>query len=495
MLTEADRDSQIAGQLLVQGRFVEAAERYRMLLSKSPQRADDWYNLGYCLRQMGDYEHALTAYAASLDLGIQCPEEVHLNRAVIYSDGLRCEDEAELELTQALTLAPAYMPAWLNLGNLHEERGEREAAIRCYEKILSLDPLPSSQQGLDALARLSHLRPPQALDDQRLAKMTRAIADPAFGMHSRAGLSLALGRVFDQMGEYVKAFAAWQQGNSLLQGLGPRYDRGRQEAIIDTLIELFAEPDPVTEPAADGPSPLFICGLFRSGSTMLEQALAMHPDLVAGGELDYFPRLIASEILPFPEALAHKTTDWQQAIAHAYRQQVSRLLPSSHAAKWFSDKRPDNFLLIGALLRWFPDGQVLHTRRHLLDVGLSIYTQHLNQAVMPYSSSLEDIGHYIVQYSRLMAHWKRLWPNRIHDFDYDAFVRAPEQELRPVLEWLGLDWHPGCLAFHERRQTVKTASYWQVRQPLYQSASGRWKNYEDALAPLILTLQASAQMA
>jgi hypothetical protein len=138
----------------------------------------------------------------------------------------------------------------------------------------------------------------------------------------------------------------------------------------------------------------------------------------------------------------------------------------------------------------FPDARIVHTVRHPLDTGLSIYSQHLSQDRFPYSSDLGHIGHYIAHYRRLMAHWKARYPGTIHDFDYDAFVRAPRATLEPLLEFLGLPWHEDCLRFHLAGGAVKTASYWQVREPLHEAASGRWRPYATMLSPLIDALRA-----
>ena len=139
--------------------------------------------------------------------------------------------------------------------------------------------------------------------------------------------------------------------------------------------------------------------------------------------------------------------------------------------------------------RLFPDAKIIHTTRHPIGNGLSIFQQHLNPRVAGYSCDLADIGHHYGEYRRLMAHWKTLYPDSIFDFDYDTFVREPQPALRGLLDFLGLDWDARCLEFHRLRNTVKTGSYWQVRQPLHGSASERWRHYDAHLAPLRATLR------
>lgn len=472
---------QQGGALLAQGRPAEAARAYRELVALDAGHADAWYNLGYALKACGCFDDALDAYDHALQARVADPQEVHLNRAAIYSDHLRRPDLAEAELDRALALRPGYLPAHLNLGNLHEEQGRRDAAVRCYEAILA-DPGGAAEYRHEAMARLAHLQPPERADAPMLGELRQAAMasrDPL----TRANLWFALGRAYERLHCTAPAFDAFTQANDSARRAGPAYDRGRQEQFIDALIRCFDVPSTPTVSEAS-PAPLFICGMFRSGSTLLEQVLAAHPGIRAGGELEWLQRLVRGPLAPFPASVAGLTTERLGAMADDYRAQLQRLFPDAGDARYITDKRPDNFLLIGLIKRLFPCARILHTVRHPLDTGLSVYMQHLAPGVAPYAGTLADIGHYFAQYRRLMAHWKRLYPQDIHDVDYDRLVRDPRAELEPALAFLGLDWHPDCLQFHRLGNVVKTASYWQVRQPLYGDASGRWQRYGECLAPL-----------
>lgn len=483
-----------ASALLRSGRRTEATETYRRLLAIQPTQPDAWYNLGYLLRSEGKYEEALSAYGQALAHGIGHPEQVHLNRAVIYSDCLRRDSEAERELRAALTLDARFIPALLNLGNLHEERGEREEAIDCYERILS-EPADSRSRNrdirLEALARMAHLRPPESASDPALNRLQQAASTASAEEDIRANLMFALGRAYDALGLHDQAFDAFARGNRHARRTGPAYDRVQSRQRTDTLIAAFTaaqltHPAPVT---GAGPAPLFICGMFRSGSTLIEQVLAAHPQVVAGGELTFLPRLVAGPLAPFPASMATPAPDREAALAREYRTHLAQLFPHASAATYISDKRPDNFLLIGLIKRLFPAARIIHTTRHPLDNGLSLFMQHLDRRVASYANDLGDIGHYYGQYRRLMAHWKSLYGESILDFDYDVFVTEPQPALQRLLGFLGLDWDDRCLQFHELRNTVKTASYWQVRRPLYGEASGRWRAYQAHLGPLRRGLQ------
>ena len=480
-----------------QGRYREAIDAYRRLLALQPELTDCWYDLGYLLKAEGEYDAALEASGEALARGVKAPEEVHLNRGVIYADHLRRDEAAERELRAALGIDPEYFPALLNLGNLQEERGEREAALASYDRLISGKPgkprdARSEALRSEALARIAHLRPPRNPDDPLLAQLKATAANVALDHVTRANLLFALGRASDRLGLCDEAFAAFAEANRHARLTGPTYSRIQARRLTDALIRAFSQPlPPAGEKAAvTGIQPLFICGMFRSGSTLVEQVLAAHPGVTAGGELDFLPRLVRGPLAPFPAAMRALDTRRLATLAADYRAHLERLFHEAHArGALVTDKRPDNFLLIGLIKQLFPDARIIHTVRDPLDNGLSIYMQHLDQRAMSYSSDLANIGHYYGQYRRLMAHWQRLYGDSILDFDYDEFVREPRPALERLLAFLGLDWDERCLDFHRLGNTVKTASYWQVRRPLYGEASGRWRNYAAHLGPLLAALR------
>jgi hypothetical protein len=225
--------------------------------------------------------------------------------------------------------------------------------------------------------------------------------------------------------------------------------------------------------------------MLRSGSTLAEQVLAGHPDVRAGGELGLLPTLVQERLTPYPESL--RSADAAQRLAELaanYRAQVARLFSEAPVV---TDKRPDNYLHIGLVKAMFPGAKIIHTVRDALDTGLSIFFLHAAPS-QAYATDLTHIGHHQRQYGRLMAHWKRLYPDDIFDLDYDRFVREPRIVLAELLAFCGLPWDERCLGFSERDNAVRTASVWQVRQPLYTASSGRWRPYGHRLAPLMAAL-------
>lgn len=460
----------LASQLRAQGRAVEAAEVYRRLLAIRPDLPDSWYNLALMERATGRFDAALSAYDEALRRGISGPEEVRLNRAVIHADDLGRHDLAQVELEAALAIAPDYLPALLNLGNLHEDMGRRAEARVAYERALAVSPDDAL-----ALARLAGLARPKDAADPVINRLRAAIAAPGRTAEDRAELGFALGKALDQVEAYDAAFAAYAEANAASRAADPsaRYDRAAHEAFIDALIAAF--PEPAVATGVDPEAPVFICGMFRSGSTLAEQILAGHSRVTAGGELGLVPAL-ARRLEPYPRSLASGGPD---LIARARALYLQGLRTARPGAALVTDKRPDNFLHIGLIRAMFPNARIVHTARDPLDTILSNWFLHLDRS-MPHAMDLEDMAHWHGQYRRLMAHWTALYPDML-TLDYDVLVREPRREIEGLLTYLGLDWEEAVMDFHKADTGVRTASVWQVREPLYVRSSGRWRNYEKHL--------------
>ena len=237
---------------------------------------DEWFNLAWQQQRQGQYRAALASYWQALTRGVEQPEEAHLNRAVILAEGLAKSDAAERELEAALALNPRFVAAWVNLGNLHEQKGERAPARRAYEQALALDPA----QPL-ALSRLPDLRPIAGPDDPLIATLRQAIARPGASAADLADLGFGLGKALDTVGAYDEAFAAYVAANQASRAsagdAAAGYDAPAHERFVDRLIAAFPAPLPADAAAPDATGRIFICGMFRSGSTLVEQILASHP--------------------------------------------------------------------------------------------------------------------------------------------------------------------------------------------------------------------------
>jgi tetratricopeptide (TPR) repeat protein len=441
-----------------------------------PDHADHWFNLGYARRQLGDHRGALDAYATALANGLTGAEAAHVNRAVILAGPLGNAADAEAELQQAIALNGEFLPAWLNLGELHEDQGNAAAARRAYDRAL-------------------HIAPGNGRAQARLAALTvlegdAAAAVAALEARCHAGLAanddaleilFAFGNALDAAGRHEDAFEAIVAANALsarLRQPGQRYDPAQMQQLTDALCR-FSPPYQPAVQSDDAARALFICGMFRSGSTVLEQLVARHPRIAAGGELELIPAFVHTQLHPYPDRLKTVSDAELDGMRHAYTDTLASICPLS---RFVTDKRPDNFLHIGLIKRLFPDAKIIVTRRAPLDNLLSIFFLNFADTVT-YSDDLHHIVDYMRHYDRLIAHWVKLYPDDICFVDYEAVVTAPEPTLARIYTWLGLkpDDDAARLA-SSAAAVIRTPSNWQARGPLHHRSVGRWRNFEQPLA-------------
>ena len=319
----------------------------------------------------------------------------------------------------------------------------------------------------------------EAKASESVIKLRATLEDNSILPDDAAEISFALGHALDAVGEYDDAFAAFTIANTAMQPV-ERYSALRNEQLIDSLINIFAHPS--TSLYSDDTKPLiFICGMFRSGSTLAEQRLALHSRVTAGGEFEFIPALVAEKLQPYPQKFMHLNDAQLLELRNAYLNDLKAIYPKYDI---ITDKRPDNFLHIGLIKALFPNAKIVHTYRQPLDNILSIYFGHFDKSII-YGNELENIAHWYLQYSRLMQHWKQVYPNDIFDLNYDRLVVDSHSSMSELLSFCGLETEKGVATKAPKSSIVKTLSSWQVRQPLHARSSGRWKNYEAHLTDII----------
>lgn len=455
-----------ANVLVRLGRLDDAINRFQQYIQLQPGQAVAHYNFALILKQAGEYESAIAEYQTALHLGIDQPEQIHTNLSIIYSAQQR-HPEARAALALALTKSPDYVPALYNLGLLEEEFSHWDQARALFRQILQINPDYSA-----AMVRLANNQVITDLDDPLVDLMKQALVSKTASHDEREALNFALGKVHDDSGDYTKAFTYYQQANFAGRARAGDYAAGKHEALITGLTEAFPLPLPITTSTA---RPIFICGMFRSGSTLLAQMLDAHPALTSAGEVDFFGRQV-----PLANLLGPIDEPMLAELAHRYGTHIQQQFPD---ATRVIDKRPDNFLYVGLIMAMYPNALIINTCRQPLDNCLSVYAQPL-AGQMAYATDLLATGHYYVQYQRLMNHWRKCWPDNIIDVDYDQLVESPDTALAPLAAFLNIDDYRPCLDFHNATNRVRTASVWQVRQPLHQNSSGRWRHYAKPLQPL-----------
>ncbi len=437
---------------------------YENYLKFDPGSATAAFNYAYNLARGGRFEAAIEFYERALLLKIDMPEEVHLNIANVYMEHLHAHDKAREHLNEALDLNPGYSSAYYNLGNLSEQEGDRGAASENFRESLRADPT-----NVSALARLADTKKFTDLNDPVLMQLITTARQS-----ENSDVQHALGRAYELLGHYELAWQHFTKANATDARTMPAYNPAQIETDFGRIVKQCT-PDWLNQFGDVSGEPVFICGMFRSGSTLLEQMLASHPAFVAGGESEFFPRLIAREFPDYPSGLddvsVNAVHDWQRQHSELTRKRFG-------LAQAVTDKRPDNFLYIGLIKALLPRAKILVTERDWRDVATSIYSVRLgpNQS---YSTNLRDIRHYIEQQNELVNHWESLLGSDLIRVRYEDLVLQPRATLTDLLESLGHDWHDACLLFHELKNSVKTASVWQVREPLHDKSIGRWKNYHD----------------
>ena len=438
-------------------------EAYRKYLAHHPDAAIAAFNLAYNLARDGQFDEAIRLYERTLELGIDAPEEVHLNIANIYMDHLQAHDRARLHLQQALSLNPDYAAAWYNLGNLAEQAGRRDEASSNFEKSLELDASNES-----ALARLADTKKFSRPDDPLYARL----AAVARGSRN-SDVHFALGRAYEQLQEFALAWRHFLQGNALDERVMPAYEPQQVEADFAGIRSQCSR-EWLGRFTGDSAEHVFICGMFRSGSTLLEQMLGAHPAFTAGGESQFFPRLVAREFPHYPQGLADLSSDRVAAWREAHAEQLERLHGESGR---ITDKRPDNFLYLGLIKAVLPAAKFVVTERDWRDTATSIFSVRLGPG-QPYATRLENIRHYIRLQADLIDHWADVLGADLRRIRYEHLVTVPEQTMTGLLEWLGEAWDERCLSFHQATNNVQTASVWQVREPIHGKSVGRWRRYE-----------------
>jgi tetratricopeptide (TPR) repeat protein len=476
--TDAHRNRDIA--LIALRRFAEAEAACREALVRFPHEALVMRDLGHVLTELKRPEEALEHLekAASIEPG-DATIRLRISAAHFY-----CGDPhaSEAACRQALALEPNVGSYWSLLGQILRALGRFDEARNCFQHALELDPgSPSAYGGLAVLGE-------QADSEDQLVCLQGRLDDVAHPTTTRADAGFALGLLLDNAERHDEAFAAFAQANTLyremLAASGEGHDREAFRRRVDNLIETCT-PDFYAMIGEDGnPSemPVFVVGMPRSGTSLVEQIAATHSRVAGAGELPDIGRIVgAVEAHGLGRHVDELDPDFAARLARGYS---ARLATLSGGAPRVIDKMPDNILHLGLLAVLFPAARVIICRRDPRDIALSCYFRRFDQPI-PWAYDLIDCGHRALEIERLADHWRRVLPLRMLTIDYEALVADLEGESRRLIAFLGLDWEPACLHFHETDRPILTASGWQVRQPLFTSSVGRWRRYERHMRPLL----------
>lgn len=459
-----------------QKRWQDIANLYLNIALIQANNSTIHFNCAYYLKLAGKFEQAITHYNKTLALGISQDYEVSLNLAIIYSEHLGEPNKAIDILLKANSKYPDNDAILYNLANVYEQLGNKEKALSYFQ--LAFTKNPKNYNALARQADISHISSP---NNSLIVKMNSAL-ELSTNISDKINIAYALGKSYNDCNEYKLAFEFYQQANELDKQTLPVYNAKSCESYINSIIDTFNKAwfDNFESPSLDiyNLPPLFICGMFRSGSTLCEQILAGHSQVSIGGEQEFFHRTIANSYAQYPENISQYLNKDKNKLLRAYKAEIMK---QQKNGLQLTDKRPDNFLYLGLIKALMPNAKVIWTKRALLDNCLSIYFLRLG-ASMSYATDIKNIMHFYKQQEKLMEHWKTLFGDSIYEFDYDSLIESPETNIKALLSFSKLPWEQSCLDFHQVENQVKTASVWQVRQPLYKSSSGRCCNYQEFLS-------------
>ncbi len=482
------------GALLAsQRRWNEAIPHYRRAVELKPDFADACYELGNALLDADPDPRNIREASEWFSRALRHkPEsvEIHLSLALTLTD-LGRVSEAETHYRRALELKPDTVLATAGLASLLEHNGDFEQAFALVKPMV--DAGTDNLYIVLAYAALAGRFDCRAEASTRLVKMLQQPRD----VQQQADGHFALGKLYDEMQDYPQAFEHYRRANSFAR---MPFDESQYRRDFDSLIATFAPGRMRRRARASNRSkrPVFIVGMPRSGTSLTEQILASHPVVYGAGELPDitdiargFPAKIGSA-KPYPHCYDDLTPRNCDIMAQRY---LDRLTGLSSDAERVVDKMPHNFLFLGLIDILFPGARVIHCLRDPIDTCLSIYFQPFNanfKKLHPYASDLRSLGRYYRQYMRLMDHWRRVMRIPMLELRYEELVADQEAMSRKLVEFCELDWDDRCLRFHETARLVKTASYDQVRRPMYRKSVARWKRYEQFLGPLTEALEIDA---
>lgn len=471
--------AELAGRL---GRYGDAETLLRRALDLAPAFSAARANLATILYRQNRTIEALAELEALLEREEDNPSHQNLKAAVLGRLG--SYEEALALYAQVLEKLPTQPKIWMSYGHALKTVGRQQEGIAAYRRALELNPTLGETWW--SLANLKTV----PFSDEDVAAMQAALASDGLGRDDRLHLHFALGKALEERQDHAAAFAQYREGNRIRHAM-MGYDPEEVGALVRRSKSLFtraffAEREGFGSAAAD---PIFILGMPRAGSTLIEQILASHSKVEGTMELPDLPAMArrfgamregGGEPL-YPDCVSSLTREECAALGGEYVERTR--IQRKTERPYFIDKLPNNWAHLGFLHLILPNARIIDARRHPLDCCLSNFRQHYARG-QGFSYDLGDMGRYYADYVELAAHFDSVLPGRIHRVIHEQLIDEPEAEIRRLLDYLGLDFEPGCLAFHETRRAVRTASSEQVRRPINREGVGQWRNYEQWLDPL-----------
>ncbi len=462
------------------GQVQAAVDRFRKAVSLRPDQLAARDNLGSSLKQLGQFDGAEDIYRGTIGRN-----PFHIRARVGLAETLQEAgrlDEAIAVFREALGIRPRDADLLYGLGVGMMEKGKLDEAVDLARQALAIDA------GMARAWLLLTQVKRQKERDAELSAMEAQHARAQEGSLARMQLSFGLGKAHDDLKDYMRAFDYFAEGNAIRRQ-GIDYDAARTrdefEAMKAVFDKAFFEKHRPSDTTDD--TPIFVVGMPRSGTTLVEQIIASHPQVYGAGELSILKTAVGKQFpLTMKGGFPQGITDMpDKAFAEAGQAYLDMLHTRYPGYRHVTDKMPGNFLLIGFLHMMLPKARIVHCARDAAATCLSIYRVHFRSDSHRYGYDLGELADFHNLYTDIMAHWHKVLPGVVHDVRYEDFVADQEGQSRALIDYLGLPWNDAVLSFHETDRPVRTASAAQVRQPMYQGSVDLWKRYGDRLKPLL----------
>ena len=538
--------------LVRERRFPFAIHHFWQAIALQPDYVDGLKNLANALADIGDHEESLQMAERALKFAPDVVEILfikarslqrmgRIDEAADQFDailknrpdyvparteyGFICLDRDEYEmarrhLQQAVQSAPKNSRGIQGLGLVYERLGDIDKAVDTWERCLKISPnepqvltslgqcsiqVGRIDQGREYLNHAIRLSPRSAEahlglamsgkateSDPQIARLAMLIDDAGIVGDQRVRMHFALGKLYEDTKQFEKAFEQYQSGNQLKRGM-IEYDSQQTTTTVNSYIDFFSR-DRLRKPPASYSSvsskPLFVLGMPRSGTTLVEQILASHPSIHGAGELSHLEKLVrrmpemVEPQVSFPFCLERLSNEQLHDEASAYADMLERVAPD---AARVVDKMPKNFFYAGLITMMWPNAKIVWCRRDPLDTCISCYNRFFIKG-QPFSWDFEELGHYFSEHERLGKHWQQSLPTQMFEINYEELTETPEPIVRSLIDYVELPWDDQCLRFHETDRRVKTNPL-QVRQPIYKTSVSRASRFEPWIGPLKNALQ------
>jgi len=464
--------------LQMQGENEKAIDWFNKAITRDPNYADAHNNLGNALRGLGSFGEAVASYKCAILINPGLAGAYNNLGNILMELGEL--DDAVINFRKAIEIDPGHIEAHNGLGTALTDMGEIDKAIVSYRRAIEINP-----ENANVYRALSNNKKFVDYDDD-IRSMESLYSSESISDEQKMHLAFGLGKAYEDIGEYQKSMQFVLQATRLKRA-SIDYSISESEELFRIIkatfsLEFFSDRKGMGNPDA---TPIFILGMSRSGTSLVEQILASHPDVFGAGELDDLSCLVgetgaAGTQSKFPANCVDFDSEVLKKLGREY---ITGIRSRSKNTKFITDKMPHNFLYIGLIKAILPNARIIHCSRNPMDNCLSLFKHYFSEG-HTYSYDMTELGQYYNLYLDLMEYWRNTLPGFIYDQSYERLVADQENQTRQLLDYCNLPWDDACLDFHKTRRKVGTASNAQVRRPIYKDSVNLWKRYEQQLEPL-----------